>query len=179
MCLLFLPTLYNCSFVGCSFLNGSIDTEPFTDDELLEHNKFILPSGEEFPWNKSRLPEFVRPLHYTIQIHPNLTTLDVTGWVVIQFIVLKETDFIVFHSRNLRVIEKWVKEEVEDPHRVDPHNISRLLEYPPFQQVNTPPIVYHLKTVTIFKSIILFTLFSRCTLSSLKVASWFQRKTTL
>ncbi|ODN00507.1 Endoplasmic reticulum aminopeptidase 2 [Orchesella cincta] len=120
---------------GCSFLNGSIDTEPLTDEELLEHNRFILPSGEEFPWNKSRLPDFVRPLHYTIQIHPNLTTLDVTGWVVIQFIVLNETDFIVFHSRNLRVIDKWVKEEVEDPHRVEPHNISRLLEYPPFQQM--------------------------------------------
>ncbi len=36
----------------------------------------LLP---KLPWTDSRLPTFVRPLHYTISMHPNLTTLDVTG----------------------------------------------------------------------------------------------------
>ena len=56
------------------------------------------------------------------------------GWVVIQFEVTEEVNFIVFHSLNLRIIEKWVKEEI-DGKPSDPHNISKLLEYVPHQQV--------------------------------------------
>lgn len=58
-----------------------------------------------------------------------------SGWVVIRFEVLEETNVIVLHSRNITIIDKWVKEEVEDGHRVEPLNISQLLEYRPFQMV--------------------------------------------
>lgn len=54
---------------------------------------------------------------------------------MIRFEVLKETSIIVLHSRNITIIDKWVKEEVEDGHRVEPLNISQLLEYRPFQMV--------------------------------------------
>lgn len=63
---------------GCS-LNNSSEFDGDGYDEGSEADKFILPNGEEYPWTDSRLPTFVRPLHYTISMHPNLTTLDVTG----------------------------------------------------------------------------------------------------
>ncbi|CAG7629470.1 unnamed protein product [Allacma fusca] len=119
---------------GCSFLHGSNEIlgEPFPEGE--DSGQFISSTGELFPWNSSRLPSFVLPRRYTIQIHPNLTTLDVNGWVVIQFEVTQDTPFIVFHSRNIKILEKWVKEEI-DGKPGDPHNISKLLEYIPHQQI--------------------------------------------
>jgi hypothetical protein len=40
-------------------------------------------NGEPYPWNSLRLPDFVKPLRYNLTIHPNLTTYDVKGKVVI------------------------------------------------------------------------------------------------
>lgn len=39
----------------------------------------IATNGEPFPWHKPNLPNNVRPIRYTLTIHPNLTTLDVKG----------------------------------------------------------------------------------------------------
>jgi len=39
----------------------------------------LATNGEVFPWNNVRLPTFVRPLRYTLRVHPNLTTLEVKG----------------------------------------------------------------------------------------------------
>lgn len=36
-------------------------------------------NGEEFPWTDVRLPFHVKPLHYNITLHPNLTTRHVDG----------------------------------------------------------------------------------------------------
>lgn len=62
--------------------------------------------GEPFPWFLPNLPNNVRPLRYTLTIHPNLTTLDVKGQVTIEFHVEKETNFIVLHSQELNITEK-------------------------------------------------------------------------
>ena len=34
---------------------------------------------DEFPWNSVRLPEFIKPIRYDIELTPNLTTLVVKG----------------------------------------------------------------------------------------------------
>lgn len=34
---------------------------------------------EEFPWNNVRLPTFIKPIRYDIELTPNLTTLVVKG----------------------------------------------------------------------------------------------------
>lgn len=39
----------------------------------------LATNNEIFPWNDVRLPSYVRPVRYSITIHPNLTTLDVKG----------------------------------------------------------------------------------------------------
>ncbi|XP_025602401.2 endoplasmic reticulum aminopeptidase 2-like isoform X3 [Athalia rosae] len=115
----------------------------------------IATNGEIFPWNNVRLPTFAHPTRYNITIHPNLTTLEVKGQVTIEFYVDKETNFIVFHSKNLTINEKvslntrrrsnpslkfhstshssW-SQMVQDRkgHRL---KISQLLEYPKHQQL--------------------------------------------
>lgn len=39
----------------------------------------IATNGEPFPWLLPTLPNNVKPIRYTLTIHPNLTTLDVKG----------------------------------------------------------------------------------------------------
>lgn len=55
------------------------------DEDLNGAKRPVIPiatSGEVFPWNNVRLPTFAHPLRYVINIHPNLTTLDVKGKVM-------------------------------------------------------------------------------------------------
>ncbi|XP_069679088.1 endoplasmic reticulum aminopeptidase 1-like isoform X3 [Periplaneta americana] len=90
----------------------------------------LATNGEVFPWNNVRLPSFVHPTRYTLRIHPNLTTLEVKGQVTIEFHVDKETNFIVFHSKNLTITEKNVQNR-----KGQQFNITRMLEYPAAQQI--------------------------------------------
>ncbi|XP_014219724.1 glutamyl aminopeptidase [Copidosoma floridanum] len=87
-------------------------------------------NGEIFPWDNVRLPNYVHPTRYNITIHPNLTTLEVKGQVTIEFYVDRETNFIVFHSKNLTINEKMVQDR--KGHRL---KIAKLLEYPKHQQI--------------------------------------------
>ncbi|CAK9830592.1 Glutamyl aminopeptidase [Anthophora retusa] len=90
----------------------------------------LATNGEVFPWNNVRLPTFVHPTRYNITIHPNLTTLEVKGQVTIEFYVDKETNYIVFHSKNLTINEKMVQDR--KGHRL---KIAKLLEYSKHQQL--------------------------------------------
>lgn len=52
------------------------------DEDLNGAKRPVIPiaiTGEVFPWNNVRLPTFAHPTRYVINIHPNLTTLDVKG----------------------------------------------------------------------------------------------------
>ncbi|KAK7866387.1 hypothetical protein R5R35_009814 [Gryllus longicercus] len=90
----------------------------------------LATNGEVFPWNKVRLPGAIRPSRYNITIHPNLTTLGVKGEVTIEVRVLKDTNFVVFHSKNLTIIDKLV-------YAAGGRNLTvvKMLEYPPTQQI--------------------------------------------
>ncbi|XP_067012904.2 endoplasmic reticulum aminopeptidase 1 isoform X2 [Anabrus simplex] len=90
----------------------------------------IATNNEVFPWNNVRLPTFARPFRYNITIHPNLTTLEVKGQVNIEFHVEKDTNFIVFHSKNLTIGARAV--QTAKGHHL---TIVRLLEYLPAQQL--------------------------------------------
>ncbi|XP_051541059.1 endoplasmic reticulum aminopeptidase 1 isoform X2 [Myxocyprinus asiaticus] len=59
----------------------------------------VLP----FPWDKMRLPETVKPQHYDLLIHPNLTSLTFTGVVQILLEVEEDTRDIILHSKNLQI----------------------------------------------------------------------------
>ncbi|XP_076280314.1 endoplasmic reticulum aminopeptidase 1 isoform X2 [Lasioglossum baleicum] len=98
------------------------------DDE--KSSEPLATNGEVFPWNNVRLPKFAHPTRYNITIHPNLTTLEVKGQVTIEFYVDKETNYIVFHSKNLTINEKMIQDR--KGHRL---KIAKLLEYPKHQQL--------------------------------------------
>lgn len=75
---------------------------------LLILTSLVLPLDSKdleknsIPW-KLRLPDTVKPVHYDLLIHPNLTFLNFTGSVQIQLEVLQDTKHILLHSKNLHI----------------------------------------------------------------------------
>lgn len=88
----------------------------------------LAADGQPFPWHKMRLPETIKPLHYDLHIHPNLTSLDFTGTVEIQLEVLQNTDSIILHSKNLQISKAVLLES-------DKRHPLKVLELPAFEQV--------------------------------------------
>lgn len=70
---------------------------------LLLNSRFVL-SDSSLPW-KLRLPDTVKPVHYDLLIHPNLTFLSFAGRVQIQLDVQQDTKFVFLHSKNLHISE--------------------------------------------------------------------------
>lgn len=62
-----------------------------------------LDEKMEFQYQNIRIPNHVRPLSYDINIHPNLTTFEFTGRVIINIRCFQPTRNILFHVRDLRV----------------------------------------------------------------------------
>jgi len=86
----------------------------------------IAANGEVFPWNDVRLPIFVRPISYDLELTPNLTTLAVKGIIKLIFQVTEETDFIIFHSKNISITSKTINEKLR---------VERMLEFPERDQI--------------------------------------------
>lgn len=86
----------------------------------------IATTGEVFPWDNVRLPIFIRPLSYDLELTPNLATLAVKGIIKLIFQVTEETDFIVFHIKNINITSKVINEKLF---------VHRLLEYPEREQM--------------------------------------------
>ena len=68
--------------IGCAYeLNKIIVTEKFVKpiDEFNKEEEIIATNGETFPWDDLRLPKFIHPVRYDIELTPNLTSLWVKG----------------------------------------------------------------------------------------------------
>lgn len=96
-------------------------TSPSWDD-----GEPIATNGEPFPWNNIRLPTFIHPVRYDVELTPNLTTLWVKGIEKLIFTVSEETQFIVFHSHNITITSRTINERLK---------VERILEFPERQQV--------------------------------------------
>lgn len=90
-------------------------------------------NGQMFPWNKWRLPDKIVPLHYDLQIHPNLTTSDFTGLAKIQVLVRNETSTIILHAKNMDISEATIA--LNRDGATHPERTLNILEYPPFDQI--------------------------------------------
>lgn len=89
-------------------------------------------NGLPFPWSKMRLPNYIVPVHYHLLIHPNLTTLRFNGSVKIEIDVKNNTNWVVLHSKNLKIFTATVLDEHE-AHLSD--KVLSVLEYPPHEQI--------------------------------------------
>ena len=72
-----------------------------------EEPELIATNGEEFPWDNVKLPSFITPIRYDIELTPNLTTQWVKGIEKLIFTVKEETNFIVFHSKNITITSRY------------------------------------------------------------------------
>jgi len=104
------------------------DCGGFQIPELVDETPTIptATNGELFPWDNVRLPIFVRPLSYDLELSPNLDTLNVSGIIKLIFQVTEETDFIIFHAKGMNITSKTINEKIK---------IERLLDYPEIDQV--------------------------------------------
>ncbi|CAB1322060.1 unnamed protein product [Coregonus sp. 'balchen'] len=68
-----------------------------------------------FPWSRLRLPGYIVPLHYHPLLHPNLTILRYSGTVRIEFQVQNNTNWVVLHSKGLRITMATVLPVLHNP----------------------------------------------------------------
>ncbi|XP_073695973.1 endoplasmic reticulum aminopeptidase 2 isoform X2 [Garra rufa] len=92
----------------------------------------LATNGLPFPWSKVRLPNYIVPVHYHLFIHPNLTTLRFNGSVKIEIDVKNNTNWVVLHSKNLKIYTATVLDEHE-AHLSD--KVLSVLEYPAHEQI--------------------------------------------
>uniref|UniRef100_A0A8C1HKD3 Aminopeptidase n=1 Tax=Cyprinus carpio carpio TaxID=630221 RepID=A0A8C1HKD3_CYPCA len=92
----------------------------------------LATNGLPFPWSKVRLPNYIVPVHYHLLIHPNLTTLKFSGSVKIEIDVKNNTNWVVLHSKNLKIFTATVLDENE-AHLSD--KVLSVLEYPAHEQI--------------------------------------------
>jgi hypothetical protein len=92
--------------------------------------------NKTFPWSNIRLPTDVVPLTYDLFVHPNLTTFTFVGSVSITLDVRKDTNFFLFHSKNLTIssyeLYKW---QPITQTQSDKLAISKLLENKAHEQI--------------------------------------------
>ncbi|KAJ0184238.1 hypothetical protein K1T71_000661 [Dendrolimus kikuchii] len=110
-----------------------IPGQPPTDSEAntASSNKERLASnGAVFPWRGARLPTFVIPRHYSLWLHPNLTTGELRGEVSIDFRVDRDTSFLVINVRDMNVTERAL---FKSGGSLGP-KVAKTLEYPQADQ---------------------------------------------
>lgn len=88
----------------------------------------VATNGQPFPWDRMRLPQTVTPVHYDLNLHPNLTTLDFTGVVRIELDVHEDTNTVILHAKHMRISSGLLLA----PEGVRP---LQVLEYPRFHQL--------------------------------------------
>ncbi|XP_073399463.1 leucyl-cystinyl aminopeptidase isoform X2 [Dendrobates tinctorius] len=89
----------------------------------------IATNGQLFPWTKSRLPNYIKPLEYDITLFPNLTTMTFSGKVNVKLSIIGTTKAIVLHGSGLHDIQANVTLPGGSV-----HNLT-VLEYPTFEMI--------------------------------------------
>ncbi|XP_026747926.1 leucyl-cystinyl aminopeptidase [Trichoplusia ni] len=93
----------------CAGESTLIPGQPPTDSEAnvaAANKERIASNGAVFPWRGARLPTFIIPKHYSLWLHPNLTTGELRGEVSIDFKVDRDTLFVVLNVRDMNVTER-------------------------------------------------------------------------
>ncbi|CAL4153114.1 unnamed protein product, partial [Meganyctiphanes norvegica] len=87
-------------------------------------------NGVEFPWHDVRLPFHIRPLLYTIELHPNLTTRFVKGTIIMKITCIEETTSIIIHGKDLNISSYSLHNKYDQP-----IHVTSFLIYPHHEQM--------------------------------------------
>ncbi|KAJ8706619.1 hypothetical protein PYW07_012697 [Mythimna separata] len=117
----------------CAGESTLIPGQPPTDSEAsvaASNKERIASNGAVFPWRGARLPTFIIPKHYSLWLHPNLTTGELRGEVSIDFKVDRDTTFVVLNVRDMNVTERAL---FKSGGSLGP-KVAKTLEYPQADQ---------------------------------------------
>ncbi|CAK1553301.1 unnamed protein product [Leptosia nina] len=109
-------------------LSGQTPTE-VDENATVANKERIATNGMVFPWRGARLPTYVIPKHYSLWLHPNLTTGEMRGEVSIDFKVDRDTMFVVLNVRDMNVTERALFKSGS----IGP-KIVKALDFPPAEQ---------------------------------------------
>lgn len=109
-----------------------VDTKKEIQENSIQKQDYVSKNGKPFPWKDIRLPKFVVPISYDINMHPNLTTFTYSGEVDIVIEASKTVDFIVFHCKSPTKIVNYILWKVNSE---EPVQILELLEYEKNEQI--------------------------------------------
>lgn len=131
-----LATLLACSLI-IAFIRPNQDCEHSEDVNVNEEAvtsppEAIATNGDPFPWNHINLPDSIVPLRYNLILHPNMTAMYLKGQMEVIFTVVKETNLIVFHGKNISIDVVMVKNRSNDREILT----RNTLYYPHHQQIS-------------------------------------------
>ncbi|KAG8456356.1 hypothetical protein GDO86_002220 [Hymenochirus boettgeri] len=89
----------------------------------------IATNGQVFPWAKSRLPNSIKPVHYNITLHPNMTSMTFTGVVQVRLNITANSKNIILHSSGLQITNASVRVTGEYT------MMGKVLEYPTYDEI--------------------------------------------
>ena len=66
------------------------------------------------PWERYRLPSTINPLHYRISLNVNMTRMVFNGKVMIEIMVLNETNYVVLHASDMQINHVSVEDSAKN-----------------------------------------------------------------
>ncbi|XP_015795165.1 endoplasmic reticulum aminopeptidase 1-like [Tetranychus urticae] len=146
--ILLISTVLICAF-ACPFktnqchIIGAIE-ETNTTQVNSSSSHLLATNGEQFPWSDLRLPNFIKPIHYDIFMHPNLTTFINRGSVEISIISEEAVDFILVHGKQLNLTQITITKFNDESERI---TVDKVLENDEFELIHIK-LVNNLETNT-------------------------------
>ncbi|XP_041036385.1 glutamyl aminopeptidase [Carcharodon carcharias] len=88
------------------------------------------PNGiSQGPWNNFRLPDYINPIHYDLELKPDMDGELYTGKNIIHILTSKPTKYLWLHIKATRVTAQPVLQHAVTPSDLRPLQLRRCFEY--------------------------------------------------
>lgn len=127
---LFATSTFHSNSSICDLNNSNPSSARPLSNQTSISSELYTKNGELYPWKNIRLPEHIRPIHYDLFMHPNLTTFQNKGSVEILINAVDTVNFVVLHSKELNLTDFYLTKASYSQIK-----IRRYLLYEPFEQL--------------------------------------------